>query len=652
MRPYATRLTGKRTVTGLIITVMVAFFISAITQSAAGNSVESTATTQAAQTIALRAEETRPPFLSRQEESEAFRLPVRFAGMSSLWFPLLPSFAEGLPAGLASLLPLSADDASRLRSARDLLAEGKAVLAERLLESVTNPLLNEGLRTPLLRPDGPRLTGWLSEIGTLRAPPRADAKVEQRTIKTFPAIRHVALGKAFNEALREGRPADAEALLLAATKAGAAADKAQPLLKPEERAKAELALAAAWLSAALPQKAQALASRIGSEDFPTLAAPAAWLSGLAAYAAQDYPAAAAAFARLAAHAELTDWDRAAAHFWQARALKRAGDQKAAREEFAKAAHFPRTLYGLLALAVAGQDPDFDWSLPRLSAETLGKISSEEKGRRALAFLQIGDAARAETELRSLLPAADLEMRHALLSLSDAARLPALALDVGGMLLGPERRVYDAALYPLPAWAPAAGFVLPPSLLYALMRQESRFDVAARSRDGAAGLLQLMPATALAMLADGERETETNAPNRPALSKILPKILQDPQQNITLGQDYLLTLARRGDVAGDVIRLLVAYNAGPGNLARWRAPLASMEDPLLFIESLPSRETRDFVKRLLTNMAIYDLRLEGETSLTKNLIAGAWPKLDGDILAAHRLAKERQLALLATPFNKR
>jgi soluble lytic murein transglycosylase-like protein len=61
----------------------------------------------------------------------------------------------------------------------------------------------------------------------------------------------------------------------------------------------------------------------------------------------------------------------------------------------------------------------------------------------------------------------------------------------------------------------------------------------------------------------------------------------------VGQRYIDHLLTHDGIDGDLLRMATAYNAGPGNLAKWRRKMSDVDDPLLFIESLPSRQTRDF-----------------------------------------------------------
>ncbi|MEL0110223.1 MAG: hypothetical protein VW835_00685, partial [Rickettsiales bacterium] len=72
-------------------------------------------------------------------------------------------------------------------------------------------------------------------------------------------------------------------------------------------------------------------------------------------------------------------------------------------------------------------------------------------------------------------------------------------------------------------------------------------------------------------------------------------------------------------------VVFAYNGGPGNLKKWRRNSEYQNDPLLFIESIPSRETRVFVERVLTNLWIYRFRLGQPAPSLDAVAAGTWPR---------------------------
>src|SRR3546814_6936751 len=130
----------------------------------------------------------------------------------------------------------------------------------------------------------------------------------------------------------------------------------------------------------------------------------------------------------------------------------------------------------------------------------------------------------------------------------------------------------------------------------MRRQEAGFNTRALSPDGARGLMQLMPRTASYIAQN--RRYHGNARHE----------LYDPSLNLDLGQRYIAYLLVHERVQGDLFRLTTAYNGGPGNLGKWERAIQADGDPLLFIEALPSKETRLFIERVLTNLWIYRHRL--------------------------------------------
>ena len=103
-----------------------------------------------------------------------------------------------------------------------------------------------------------------------------------------------------------------------------------------------------------------------------------------------------------------------------------------------------------------------------------------------------------------------------------------------------------------------------------------------------------------------------------------KKLKEPEYNLALGQTYLQNIMTHNEVQNNLIKTVVAYNAGPGNLSKWEKKMNYENDPLLFLESLPSKETRGFIERILVNYWVYrDLMNESLDSLDE-IIAGDWP----------------------------
>ena len=136
--------------------------------------------------------------------------------------------------------------------------------------------------------------------------------------------------------------------------------------------------------------------------------------------------------------------------------------------------------------------------------------------------------------------------------------------------------------------------LDPAYVYGLIRQESRFIMDARSSVGASGLMQIMPATA--------RWTA----KRIGLD-YTPDLIADRDTNIKLGTSYLKLAL--DDFGGSQAMAAAAYNAGPSRPRKWR------EGPVLetaaWAENIPFHETRDYVKKVLSNATYYAAMLTGE-----------------------------------------
>ena len=308
-------------------------------------------------------------------------------------------------------------------------------------------------------------------------------------------------------------------------------------------------------------------------------------------------------------------NRAAAAYWASRAAIRARHPGMHVPWLLQAAQEPRTFYGLMARRALGLTPGFAWHAEAGGEEGMAALMETAGGWRALALLQIGQTARAEAELRALWPLArgNLPLLRAMLALASQAGLTHLSAQLAELAQIADGRPRDLARFPLPRLNPAQGFRVEPALIYALARQESNFDPAAVSRAGARGILQVMPATA-AYLA-----------NDPSFTGDGVQRLHNPGLSLELGQRYLHYLARSEAVGGDLIRLLAAYNAGPGNLAKWLPAVRHRDDALLFIEAIPFDETRAHVQRVLAYSWIYASRLGLPAPSLDQLVQGEFPR---------------------------
>jgi soluble lytic murein transglycosylase len=325
-------------------------------------------------------------------------------------------------------------------------------------------------------------------------------------------------------------------------------------------------------------------------------AEAQWHAGWIALRYRDKPAEAARYFTSMHAAVKTPISRARAAYWAGRALEASGGMTAARRWYAAAGRHQTTFYGQLA---ALKSPSTIARLPspptpdaviRTSPETRDLINSAvalgKIGRERMARLFFRTAARAA---RTREDAVWIATSARALGYVDMAVYTARVAARSGFIL-------TEAGYPL-IQVPVDG-APEPALVLAVIRQESGFDDAARSRVGALGLMQLMPATA------------RNVARGLKIPYGRGRLTADPAYNLRLGSSYLRAQIKA--FSGEYVLALAAYNAGPHRVKRWlrergdpRLPGVDMID---WIERIPFAETRNYVQRVLESLHVYRLRL--------------------------------------------
>lgn len=343
-------------------------------------------------------------------------------------------------------------------------------------------------------------------------------------------------------------------------------------------------------------------------------ATAEWTAGLAAWRLQHYGVATRHFERLATADPVDSWMRSAGAYWAARGHLRAREPQKVTHWLEIAANYPYTFYGILARRLAGKPFDYNWELPTLTPADVNEITSVAPGRRALALVQVGEDARAEQELRHINPAQP-EMARAIFAVSHRADMPSLVMQLAEQIVDANGRRYDSALYPVPSWGPQGGYSVDRALVLAVIRQESKFLAKATSPAGARGLMQLMPGTAR-FVAPG---TEYGGRHHQ---------LFEPELNIALGQNYITHLMGTDAIGENLFLIVAAYNGGPGNVARWQRQIKHGDDPLLFLEGIPNRETRQFVEHVIANYWIYRDQLGQPAPALDAIAEGKWPTYKG------------------------
>lgn len=336
-----------------------------------------------------------------------------------------------------------------------------------------------------------------------------------------------------------------------------------------------------------------------------------WVLGLLAWR-DGHPLEAAKHFEVAAKSPRADeWDESQAAFWAARGYLKGGEPAKVNDLLERAAKHTYTFYGLLASNILGRKMPFNWKGPLADPKVVQSMLSHAATRRAEALIEVGEISRAAKEIRPYIASSDRTFALGLLGLASKGGMANLALELDHRLY-PNGGGYDGARFPVPAFTPSDGFTVDRALVYALVRQESRFNPKAKSWAGARGLLQLMPGTARFV-------AHSHNIRWHGYGK-----LYTPAHNLMLGQRYINMLLSNNAVSDDLFLFAAAWNAGPGNLQKWMRHITYNKDPLYFIEMIPSAETRDFVEKVLANLWVYRHRLGQDTPSLDAIARGKWP----------------------------
>ena len=278
----------------------------------------------------------------------------------------------------------------------------------------------------------------------------------------------------------------------------------------------------------------------------------------------------------------------------------------------RAADYPYSFYGLIASYALGQQNSINYMDEPDVADNIEEAVSHNVAR-GIALAQIGRYDLSEKELRRLNESDQQVRGETLIAVAQKYQLPYFAIRLGGYFPSRNGKVHHAAYYPdLPWLESVRALQVDKALINAIIRQESKFIPTARSVTGATGLMQIMPQTARQVV-DRDYSTDT-----------LREKLQDPLFNLDVGQKYISHLLELDSVQNDLFSMAIAYNAGPGNLGKWKSTLKDVDDPLLFIEMIPMSETRAFVERVVTNFWVYRMRYNQPVPTLEAVAKGQWP----------------------------
>ena len=336
-----------------------------------------------------------------------------------------------------------------------------------------------------------------------------------------------------------------------------------------------------------------------------------WRAGLASYRLNKKEVALKHFIQLT-KIKKNIWLKSAGAYWAAKIYLEFNNELEAKNNFTIAAQQVNSFYGQLAIEYLGYKENITWEVNKPGSFFKLDILNNEHVKRALALSTIGRYGEADQEIRFVYGILGNDNIYELLELTNYLNLPAVQLRLGDKLFQKGDLSY-LALYPSPQWINNQDKKIDEVLLWSLMRKESSFYLKAKSPRSARGLLQLMPSTARTVMRD-----------RSIRGSNLWK-LYDLEYNILIGQKLLLRLMDQENISDSLVPLLMSWNAGPTRYKKWNEQIKIYSDPLLYIESIPSYETRWFVKKVLKNMWIYRDKLQQPKLSRKDLANNLWPK---------------------------
>ncbi|MCK1510992.1 transglycosylase SLT domain-containing protein [Bradyrhizobium sp. 190] len=296
---------------------------------------------------------------------------------------------------------------------------------------------------------------------------------------------------------------------------------------------------------------------------------------------------------------------ARAHYWRGRAAEALGQTDAMRASYEAAARYPTAYYGQLARARLGRD-QIELRAPSPVLASADASATDERVRAADMLYEIGERDVV------LYFAADLGEQS-----SDVALLEALGeltgrrndaramLQVGKPSLG---RGLPLDHYAFPTIGIPPHRQLAPEIehgmIYSVARTESAFDQRDKSTADAVGLMQVTP------------EAARDTAKRFGISYDWDRMVSDPVYNTQMGAAELSALL--SEYKGNHIMTFAGYNAGRGRVRDWVKAHGDPRDPTVdavdWVERIPFSETRNYVQRVMENLAVYRVRFGNDTAV--------------------------------------
>lgn len=329
-----------------------------------------------------------------------------------------------------------------------------------------------------------------------------------------------------------------------------------------------------------------------------------WIAGLSSWRQQNYTDAKNYFSELIQRSWMHENLLYGAYFWLARTYFVLGEFEGWEYNLAIAASNSNNFYSLIAKEILAKKNNYNYA--RYESTLTEFLKNQGNMQVFLALMQIGADEWAKAELWNQLKSAPPQEQQLLLWL-------ALELDFSypqyQSWLKRFSSVSDDRMLPrLPfRWQKDQKLMIDEALLLAIIQKESNFSTQAKSGAGAYGLMQITEQT---------KKTALRANNL----KNDDYRLYSPRDNVYVGQLYLQYLLSDRQLEGNVFAVLAAWNAGPTHARNWlKDPWRLADDPIFWVESIPFKETRLYVKDVITYLWQYRKRI-GQTATSLQDVA--------------------------------
>lgn len=377
---------------------------------------------------------------------------------------------------------------------------------------------------------------------------------------------------------------------------------------------------------------------------------AGYVAGLIAWKNNDIDQSLKFFAQASKADIITTNIRAGTYFWAARSCLRKENKQEYIIWLRRSASFVHTFYGILANQILKEN-DHDTSTEKtdfhpllnflkfssttLSQVDINTIEATAEGKRFFALLQVDEKKRAEIILKQIWikNRKNLALLHSIQLIAKTIGANDLSKQLVEIIVQNENLLDHNKSLPLPNLHPRNGYRINPALIYALIRLESNFNSKAVSNTGARGLMQIMPMTAKYI---------AKQKNNVSIHRL--DELQNSALNLEIGQLYLIHLSglynkKSYDMlpkGGSLIHMLASYNAGPVITSKWLNSAENNQDPLLFMETIPIKETKNYLHKALTFLWIYSDKLDLPSPSLKALAQNKWPKFTNEVKLAQAI----------------